>query len=566
MINDYSMNRMKHITKIGVACSISLMLTACSDFLSILPLNDIVLENYWTEKADVDNAVTGCYSALVSSECVTRMAIWGELRSDNIIAGMSTPEVETQMLKGNILPTNPYTNWTCFYQVINRCNTVLYYAPKVQQIDPNYTVSQLKANLAEATALRDLCYFYLIRTFSDVPFVTMPSIDDNQEYKVKATSFDEILTALIADLERVKDDAVNKYAVETANTGRITRNGIYALLADMYLWKGDYDNTIKYCDRIIENKIKAYATERNNPKMKLKLYGKYPLISELVTGALSGNSYTEIFGTGHSFESIFELDYQENQGASNSFIPTYYGSSTNRIGYLSPAEYIIKNVANNTNELFKNTDCRALEFMEEVDGVYAIDKYVRLNTTFNTADPRTLTADRRSTNYANWIIYRLTEVMLMKAEAEVEKAGEVTLNAITPEQKARYMTAFSLVSSVYNRANNIPAGRSDTLVFSNFSASRNSMEELVLKERQRELMFEGKRWFDLVRMARRDGNNTRLITFAIKKYTENQSALRKKMNSPFSNYFPYNKDELNANPNLKQNPAYNTETTSTITE
>ena len=92
------------------------------------------------------------------------------------------------------------------------------------------------------------------------------------------------------------------------------------------------------------------------------------------------------------------------------------------------------------------------------------------------------------------------------------------------------------------------------------------MEDLVLKERQRELLFEGKRWFDLVRLARRDGNNTRLITYAIKKYTENQSALRKKMNSPYSNYFPYSKDELNANSLLKQNPAYNTETTSTITE
>lgn len=563
---EYDMTNMKNIRKICLAGSIGLLLTACSDFLSILPLNDIVLENYWTEKADVENAVTGCYAALVSSDCITRMAIWGELRSDNIMPGMSTPEVETQMLKGNILPTNPYTQWTCFYQVINRCNTVIYYAPKVQQIDPNYTVSEMKANLAEVTALRNLCYFYLIRTFNEVPYVTEPSIDDNQNYKIKATPFDDILASLIADLEVVKDDAVNKYAVETANTGRITRNAIYALLADMYLWKQDYDNSILYCDKVIDSKIKLYATERNNPKTKLKLYGKFPLINELVTGSISGNAYGEIFGIGHSFESIFELDYQENQGATNSFIPNYYGSSSNQIGYLSPAEYLIKNVSNGTNEVFKSTDCRHLEFMEDLDGVYAIDKYVRLNVSFNTASTNSLTASRRSTNYANWIIYRLTDVMLMKAEAEVGKAGEVTLNAITPEQKGHYQNAFSLISAVYNRANNITTGRADTLVFNTYSASRNSMEDLVLRERQRELMFEGKRWFDLVRMARRDGNNTRLITYAIKKYQENQSALRKKMNSPLSNYFPYNKDELDANPQLKQNPAYNTETTTSFTD
>jgi hypothetical protein len=560
---------MKNIRKIGLACSIGLVLTACSDFLSILPLNDIVLENYWTEKADVENAVTGCYAALVSNDCITRMGIWGELRSDNIVAGMSTPDTETQMLKGNILPTNSFTSWACFYQVINRCNTVLYYAPKVQQIDPNYTVSELKANIAEATALRNLCYFYLIRTFNDVPYVKEPSIDDNQDYKIPASTFDEILTDLIADLELVKEDAVNKYANETANTGRITRNAIYAMLADMYLWKQDYDNSILYCDKVIDYKIKAYATERNNPKMKLKLFGKYPLISELVSGAFSGNAYTEIFGTGHSFESVFELDFAENQGATNSFVPTYYGADGNRkTGYLAPAEFLIKNISSNTNELFKTTDCRSYENMEEVDagGVYVIDKYTRLSVSFNTAVSTSLTENRRSSNYANWIIYRLTDVMLMKAEAEVEKAGEVTLNAITPEQKAHYLNAFSLVSAVYNRANNITTGSTDTLVFSTYSASRNSMEELVLKERQRELMFEGKRWFDLVRMAKRDGNNIRLITYAIKKYTENQSALRKKMNAPLSNYFPYNKDELNANPFLKQNPAYNTETSSTTTE
>ena len=559
---------LKHMKKIGLVCCIGAILTACSDFLSILPLNDIVLENYWTEKADVDNAVTGCYEALESSDCITRMAIWGELRSDNIVPGMTTPETESQMLKGNLLPTNAFTKWTCFYQVINRCNTVMYYAPKVQALDPNYTVSELKANIAEVTALRDLCYFYLIRTFENVPFVTEPSIDDNQVYVVKASTFDEILTTLISDLELVKEDAVNKYANVTSNTGRITRSSIYALMADLYLWKQDYGNSEKYCDLVIDSKIKAYDTEKNNTKTKLKLYGKFPLVNELVSGSYSGNAYTEIFGTGNSFESIFELDFEENQSVSNSFVPTYYGSSSTQIGYLSPAEYLIKDIVTGTNAIFKKTDCRYLESMEEMNGVYAIDKYTRLNTSFNNtiAGAPQVETTKRSTNFANWILYRLTDVMLMKAEAQVELAGEITTNSMTSEQKTYYQSAFKLVSAVYNRANNITTGRTDTLVYNTYATSRANMEDLVLKERQRELLFEGKRWFDLVRMARRDGNNVRLINYAIKKYTENQSALRKKMNSQNSLYFPYNKDELKANKLLIQNPAYNTETTSSITD
>ena len=561
---------MKNIKTIGLACLVGLSITSCNDFLDILPLNEIVLENYWTEKADVENAVNGCYDALVSYDCISRMAIWGELRSDNIVPGMATQETESQMLKGNLLPSNTYTDWTCFYQVINRCNTVMYYAPIVQSKDPNYTLSELKANIAEVTAIRNLCYLYLIRTFRDVPYVKVPSIDDNQVYQIKASTFNEILTDIIADLELVKDDAVNKYADVTSNTGRITRNGIYSILAEMYLWKQDYDNCIKYCDMVIDSKIKTYGIEKNKAKSKLKLYGKYPLISELVSGSFSGNAYTEIFGTGHSFESIFELDFSENQSTSNSFISSYYGSSSNSVGYLGAAEFLFKDVAAGSNELFKRTDCRYLESMEDVGGVYAIDKYARLSVSFNNTTSGTnvpqVTASRRSTNYANWILYRLTDIMLMKAEAEVEKVGDVDVNATSPEFKTRYRTAFNLVSAVYNRANNITVGRSDTLIYSTFATSRKSMEELVLKERQREFVFEGKRWFDLVRMAQRDGNNTRLINFAVKKYSENQSAIRKKMNSQNSLYFPYNKDELKANPKLVQNPAYNTETASSITD
>ncbi|OPZ98139.1 MAG: SusD family protein [Bacteroidetes bacterium ADurb.Bin416] len=156
--------------------------------------------------------------------------------------------------------------------------------------------------------------------------------------------------------------------------------------------------------------------------------------------------------------------------------------------------------------------------------------------------------------------------MLMKAEAEVQLAGNVDPNAITPEQKAHYRNAFSLVSAVYNRANNIVGGRTDTLVFNNFANNRITMEDLVLKERQRELLFEGKRWFDLVRLARREGNNNRLVNYAVNKYVDNQSAMRKKLNAPMALYFPYGESELKVNPNLKQNPAYETGSTTNITD
>jgi starch-binding outer membrane protein, SusD/RagB family len=558
---------MKNIKTIGLAFILGLGVVSCSDFLDILPPNDIVLENFWTGKADVESAVLGCYTALEKPDCITRMAIWGEMRSDNIVPGMSTPESESQMLKGNILPSSALTKWTCFYQVINRCNTVLYYAPKVQALDPNYTESQLKATIAEVSAIRDLCYFYLIRTFNEVPYVTQPSIDDNQEYQIPAASFDSILTCLIDNLELVKDDAVKRYAEEDQNTGRFTRTSIHALLADMYLWKQDYTNAIKYCDLVIDSKKQQYIEEKNRTTSKIQLFKTYPLIAEQISGSYSGNAYTEIFGTGHSFESILELSFVENQSVKNSFVSSYYGSSSTTTGFISAAEFLFKDVQTDANILFKKTDCRYLEAMEDVGGVYAIEKYARLDASFNnttstsTSTP-SVSASRRSTNYSNWILYRLTDIMLMKAESEIARAGNVKPDSINSDQLQGYRSAFSLISAVYNRANNLTATSKDTLVFGTYSLSRTAMEELVLKERQRELLFEGKRWYDLVRLARRDGNNARLINHSIIKYTDNQSVIRLKMSSPNALYFPYNDDELKVNKFLIQNPAYNTETTS----
>ena len=120
----------------------TLLLSSCGDFLEIEPRNEIVLEQFWNEKADVDVIVSGCYSALQSRGCISRMIIWGESRSDNIAAGTNATNDASllNVLNENITAKNGYTTWVDFYNVINRCNTVLKYAPQVAEIDPGYTV------------------------------------------------------------------------------------------------------------------------------------------------------------------------------------------------------------------------------------------------------------------------------------------------------------------------------------------------------------------------------------------------------------------------------------------
>jgi len=558
-------DKIKHIM---VAASLVFTLTGCSDFLDILPMNEVVLENFWTEKGDVTSVMNSCYETLESGDCLTRMGVWGELRSDNLRLGSSVPNEINEILKENLLPSNPMCNWASFYVAINRCNTVCHYAPMVQEIDPNYTLEEMKANIAEATAIRALCYFYLIRTFRDVPYTTQPSIDDTQAYVLPATPFNAVLDSLIIDLEKVKDDAVRRYYQDDSpnayqNSSKITRWAIYALLADLYLWKGDWDNCIKYCDLVIDFKKEQYKemVEREGNVNNIALFGDIPMILEKPVGStVCGNAYNEIFGEGNSFESIFELYFRSNQSQQNSWVSSYYGNNNTTMGRLSAPDFLCKDAALGNNLIFKKTDGRVYESTELDNSSYAITKFARRSVSYSTQNVTkeadlNLSSSRRSSADANWIFYRLSDMLLIKAEAEIQR-GE-----------GGYERAFNLINIVNKRANDvINNARTDTLKMADYVTSKASMEELLLEERQREFMFEGKRWFDLVRVARRDGNNNRLISLASRKYIENVNAIKIKLADPNIIYFPYAKSELKVNPLLVQNPAFGNEEDNELTK
>ena len=543
----------------------SALLSSCSDFLDILPMNSTVLENYWKEKADVTGAVNGCYEALASEDVVTRMGVWGELRSDNVVAGANVPNHLNEMLRENLLPTNDMCKWSYLYNVINRCNIVCHYAPEVEQIDPNYTYNEMKATIAEMKAIRALCYFYLIRTFRDVPYTTEPSIDDNQNYVIPATRFDVVIDSLITDLESVKDDAQRRFELEkvqnksiyvpAANNSRITRWAIYALLADLYLWKGDWNNVIKYCDMVIDYKKQVYEELLQIDQINdIELYDGIPMIMEATVKGTKdvGNTYTSLFGNGNSFESIFEIYYNGNTGQENNWISSYYGNRDNSIGRLRAADFLMDGFTSNNNQVWLSQgDCRAYESMESSGNSLSITKYVRQSASFSLQRLGivNVAGDRRTRKDANWIIYRLSDVMLMKAEALIQRSEN------------DWPEAFQLINNVYKRANNIsPETTTGSLVFETYNTSKEKMEDLLFEERHREFLFEGKRWFDLVRLARRDGKTERLTSSVIRKHRQDQNVIRIKLTDPNYIYFPYARAELKANPLLIQNPAFsNTE-------
>ena len=558
-------------------------MSSCADFLEIKPQNEIILEDFWREKADVDNIVAGCYSAMQSSDVIKRMIVWGEVRSDNIQAGSNINNDADlyNVLKETLTAKNGYTTWDGFYTVINRCNTVLKYAPSVAEIDPSFTEGDLKATIAEVSALRDLCYFYLIRTFRDVPYSEEAYTDDDQKMDIPATPFDTVLGYLIDDLEKVKGDAVNRYPEDKDGyqTGRITRDAIYAMLCEMYLWKKDYDNCIKYAELVIQSKKdyeeeqlnrggRAMGSSSNRANIEARLNG-YSLENDAMQGTRFGDVYEAVFVDGGSKETIFELNFNKSPKNSNmpanSAVSSLYGNETSKKGLITASSTLDGDIKEPTGTVLFETKEKdnyndARLFTNYSSNDEAIVKFVAQNVTIDASKGKcTATIRERfasDDNGCNWIIYRLPDIMLLEAEALCQQMEEGSDSAVIAHNKPKLEKAFSLVNAINKRSicKAILTDK-DTLKASDYN-TRSLMDELVQRERRRELMFEGKRWYDLVRYSMRAGNTNPIISAVTKrddvKATFAQNFF-KKMDAIF---WPYNFEEMKVNLSLIPNPVY----------
>lgn len=568
---------------IGAVC-LTCGLSACADFLEIKPQNEIILEDFWGEKADVDNIVTGCYSAMQTEDMIKRMIIWGEVRSDNIQSGQNINNDGDlyNVLKETLTAMNKYTTWDGFYTVINRCNTVIKYAPGVAKIDPSFTDGDLKATIAEVSALRDLCYFYLIRTFRDVPYSEEAFTDDDQKMDLPATPFETVLSNLIADLEKVKDDAVNRYPEDKDGyqTGRITKDAIYAMLSEMYLWKKDYDNCIKYAEMVIQSK-KSYEDELRNKNGRMssnassqtiieqRLNG-YPLVNDRIQGTRFGDAYEEIFVDGGSKEVIFELAFDKNPQSSsmlaNKTIGSLYGNRDSKKGLITASSSYLGDIKEPSGTLVfeekdKSNKNDARLFINASSDDEAIVKYAARSVSIDASDANKVSGTpgerfQTDNNGCNWIIYRLPDIMLLEAEALVQQMKEGVDSLTLAENKPKLDKAFRLVNAINKRAIcKAVLTEKDTLKASDFN-TKSLMDGLVKRERQRELMFEGKRWYDLVRYSMRAGNTDPVISAVTKRDDVNSQFAQnffKKMDAIF---WPYNNEEMKVNKNLIPNPVY----------
>ena len=129
----------------------------------------------------------------------------------------------------------------------------------------------------------------------------------------------------------------------------------------------------------------------------------------------------------------------------------------------------------------------------------------------------------------------------MRAEALVMREGEGDMAA-----------AYAIVRQIRERAG--------YTMHPDMPSSQSEMIDLVLDERLRELCFEGKRWFDLVRVAIRDDGKykSKLVKLLLQNVAAKDRPLYEaKLQNTYGYFLPINEsDMVGSGGVLVQNPYY----------
>ncbi|HHU57072.1 MAG TPA: RagB/SusD family nutrient uptake outer membrane protein [Bacteroidales bacterium] len=492
--------------KLYALMMIAVVMGACSDWLNLEPENGITVDDFWQSEQDVHAAVMGCYASLLGGSThpmAEAVFNWGELRADMVAPYRAIISDYFQINQSEITPDNGLVRWNGAYFTINLCNTVLEKAPGVLDVDAAFSGEKLSQYRGEMLGLRALMYFYLVRTFGEVPLNLVATTSDSRVERQAKASQTDLYNQILADLEEAARLIPRSYSSVEENKGRLTWYTIKTIQADVYLWLDKFDEAAEACDAVIDSEQFS-----------------------LVSGVDRDAWFRRLFVDGNSPEGIFEIQFSQER------LNPYFNwfSSTGGANYRANVETMEYLFPVNIMALPEDADIRSDGAAYRSSDSYSIWKYLG-------ADRFTAKPSNEATS--NWIVYRYADVLLMKAEALAN------LNKGAQAQE--------LIERVRKRGN----APSDTRVT---ATDQHSLTTYIVDERAREFAFEGKRWFDLLRNAKRNNYQRQdLITDMVLRSSppEKLESALSKYQDPRFHYFPIHKDEIEAGfPLLEQNSFY----------
>jgi hypothetical protein len=439
---------------------------SCKKLLDKEPKNTMTDVNFWKTEGEANSAVSGMYSLLRTAinypEGIGHYA-WGDLPTDEFLPNQTlggTDYRDINQINWHIsISSTAATDasrmmyrmrrWDNFYRVIDQANRVLKFVPEIplsQYTSANASAVQQKF-LGEAYFLRAFTYFYISRIWGDVPLVLQTVADPTLGKPLPRTSAAQVLDQAIKDIEA----AIPKLTWTSTTTERAVRANLgaaYALLAHIYAWRGDYTKSASAADSVI-------------------LKGGYTYVPRA--------NFTTIF-KGQSSEGIFEI----SQNKTNEGYATGIGSRTSKAPYLL-------SVTGNSSMPLDASNLYTRFFTDTANDLRAKKGMAFLGTT----DPITIKySDNNFVTYTgpnstspvllhNIVIFRLADIKLLRAEALAATGNTGGARTILNEVRAQ-------------------AGLTAS------TATDADLFEAIIDERGRELFIEGHRYYDLVRLGKKN--------------------------------------------------------------
>lgn len=441
------------------------ILSSC-DFLEESPESAINSATFYKTESDAVAATNAIYDYLtVGTDGIFDRGFGGiffndwwvfnDILSDNCTETITSQEYRTlNDFTFNAENERIELYWQDIYQTVNAANVVI---DRVPLID----MDEMKRDhlVSEARFIRAMMYFEAVRFFGDTPLILHETVNLEDAYVARSPKAD-VYDAIVADLEWSRDHLSSTYRV---GLGRATPMACTALLSKVYLEMGAYQSAADEAQTVIES-------------------NEHPLFTD----------FAQLFKleNANSGEIIFAVNYSGT--LSQGFKPNQY-----HVRLLPP-------------NLHKNGEGPENAYGWEVptDDLYdSFDpqdrrKAVTFITSFTYSDGETVTFDPHISKF--WdreneplgnntdmdVIYlRTADIMLIYAEA---------LNEINNGPNA---TAYNMINQVRKRARY--NGTTELAILPDLTGlNYQQFKDAILEERRHELVMEGSRYHDLVRMGK----------------------------------------------------------------
>lgn len=440
----------------------------CKKFLNIVPTDALSGNNFWQTQNDVETFTNGLYTKfrakvsagfmatgdLRSAPISTTEGNYGAFLSNNDLRGLQafsspTSATNTQWTIGWTFRN--MTQWKPFYDIIASANLL---HKQIDEVPPGVLSSaEIKRYKAEAVFMRNLCYFFLVRLYGDIPYYTTALATK----ALPRTPMVEVLNNCIADMETVKADLPWTYANPSLVGVRAMRGGAIALLMHMNMWAAGFD--IETNKRKYYTAVKQLGLEISNSTD----YGLMPYNQEDNKRLFKGRTKESLFEVFQSFNNGEKFSVYANLGYVLSHYP-YLGAQT----FTTSRGYYQKNWMDKIYNDGTPDARKDLWFENRTinNNTFQFKKFANIYVNGTSVQ-----------NDDDLIIFRLSDAYLLAAEA---------LAGLGEDDDAKIY-----LNKVRQRANATVIG-----------SAGEQLKDDIYYERVRELMGEGHYYYDLVRTKR----------------------------------------------------------------